>query len=38
MSELPLLIELKLGCGKEVLNDRQIKYSGTTVFAAATVD
>jgi hypothetical protein len=38
MSELPLLIELKLGCCKEVLNERQIKYSRAIVFADATVD
>jgi hypothetical protein len=32
----PLSIELKLGY-KKLSNDPQIKYSGTTVFAAATV-
>jgi hypothetical protein len=37
MSKSPLSIELKLGY-KEVSNDRQIKYSSTTVFATATVD
>jgi hypothetical protein len=34
---IPIVNQILLCC-KEVWNDRQIKYSGTIVFAAATVD
>jgi hypothetical protein len=35
--QITIVDQILLGC-KGVSNDRQIKYSGTTVFAAATVD